>query len=348
MNDGVLAAPDLPELLAYREPDGRDRRVLVSREWPPKRHDIIRRLEAVLGPPPAIRVPLETRIHAEEDLGDHLRQKLSYQVEAGERCTAWLLLPKPPVYRLPAMLCCHQTVAEGKDEPAGLSGRASLHYAVGLVRQGYACLVPDVITAGERVYPGYGPSETDAFYQRHPDWSALGKMLWDHQRALDLLDTLDHVDPDRIGVIGHSLGGENAMMLGAFDHRVKVTVANCAYVPFAVDPGPTRWCRDSWFVYLPQLRSCISQGLHPPFLWVEVLGLIAPRALHYSYALQDSVFPNSAALAEDMRQLGRLYDLLGSRARLGYYEDPGEHDFSDPAREGAYRLIRSVLKATWA
>jgi len=230
----------------------------------------------------------------------------------------------------------------------GLTGRPSLHYAVELVRQGYVCLAPDCITAGERVYPGAAPYETEGFYQRHPGWSALGKMLWDHQRALDLLDSLDHVDPDRVGVIGHSLGGENAMMLGAFDHRIKVTVANCAYVPFAADPEPSRWCRDSWFVYLPQLRSGISQGLHPPFFWIEVLGLIAPRALYYAYALQDSIFPNSASLAEDMRQLGRLYDFLGSRARLGYHEDPGEHDFTNAAREGAYRLIRSVLKATWA
>jgi hypothetical protein len=291
--------------------------------------------------------PLMTRILSQEDLGDHVRQHVSYQVEAGERCPAWLLLPKPLAYRQPAMLCCHQTVIEGKNEPAGLSGRASLHYAVELVRQGYVCLVPDTIAAGERVCEGLGAYETDGLYRRHPRWSALGKMLWDHQRALDLLDSLDRVNADRIGVIGHSLGGENALMLGAFDHRVKVTVASCAYVPFAADLSPGRWCRDSWFVYLPQLRSCIAEGRHPPFLWVEVLGLIAPRALHYSYALQDSIFPNSGVLAEDMRQLGRLYDLLGSRARLGYHEDPGEHDFPAPARESAYGLIRSVLQANW-
>lgn len=348
MNDGMLAAPDLPELLAYRAPDGRTRRILVSRDWPPKRRDITERLEMMLGAAPAVCPPLATEIHSDEDGGEYRRQKISYQLEPGERCRAWLLLPKPEAYRRPALLCCHQTVPEGKDEPAGLAGRPSMHYAVELVRQGYVCLVPDSITAGERVYPGADPFETAPFYQLHPEWSALGKMLWDHQRALDVLGSLDHVDPDRIGVIGHSLGGENAMMLGAFDHRVKVTVASCAYVPFAVDPEPSRWCRDHWFVYMPGLRSYIDRGLHPPFLWVEVLGLIAPRALCYSYAAQDSIFPNSWAVAEDMRQLGRLYDLLGARARLAYYEDPGDHDFPEPARERAYRLIHSVLRAQWA
>ncbi len=344
----MLAAPDLPELLTYRDPTGRARRILVSRDWPPKRRDIIERLEGVLGPCQTVRPPLAPEIHSEDDVGEYLRQRISYQVEPDERCSAWLLVPKPVTYRLPSLLCCHQTVPEGKDEPAGLAGRPSMHYAVELVRQGYVCLVPDSITAGERVYPGSNPFDTAPFYQRHPQWSALGKMLWDHQCALDLLCSLDYVDPDRLGVIGHSLGGENAMMLGAFDHRIKVTAVSCAYVPFAVDPEPNRWCRDHWFVYMPQLRPYLDQGLHPPFLWVEVLGLIAPRALYYSYAAQDSIFPNSRAVAEDMRQLGRLYDLLGSRARLAYYEDPGDHDFSDTAREGAYRLIRSTLKANRA
>jgi pimeloyl-ACP methyl ester carboxylesterase len=297
----------------------------------------------VLGEFPRELPPLAPVVLHQEEHGSYLLQKVRYQVELGEFCPAWLLLPKPLAHRQPAILCCHQTAAEGKDEPAGVAGNRSLALARELAGRGYVCLAPDTITAGERVYPGAEPYETDQFYARRPDQSAFGKMLWDHQRALDFLCMLDAVDSDRLGAIGHSLGGHNAIMLGAFDHRIKVTAASCAYLPFSADPNPARWCRDSWFVYLPLLRPYLQQGLHPPFTWVEVLALLAPRAFHYTYALQDECFPNSAAIAADMVKLGRLYDLLGCRNKFGYHEDPDGHRYPRPAREAAYRLFKTTL-----
>lgn len=342
MNSGPLNAPALPDLLALRQ-NGRDTAITTSRQWPPKRQDIFQRLEAVLGTFPLEAPPLAPEVLDVEDMGSYVRQKVRYQVETGEFCSAWLLLPKPLSHRQPAVLCCHQTITNGKDEPAGLAGCRSLAMARELVGKGYVTLAPDTITAGERVYAGAEPFETDEFYRRNPDSSAVAKMIWDHQRALDYLCTLDAVDSDRLGVVGHSLGGENAIMLGVFDHRVKVTCASCAYTPFAVDPNPERWARESWFVYLPLLRPYLTQNQHPPFSWVEVLALLAPRTFHYSYALGDEIFPHSEAIREDMLKLGRLYDLLGVRQKFGYHESEGAHKYPRPAREEAYRLIRATL-----
>ena len=342
MSGGVLSEPDLPALLAAREGDT-DVPILTSRQWPAKRRDILTRLEGIMGEPPPSPPPLQPELLSHEDMGSYLLQKVSYQVEPQEFCRAWLLLPKPATHRQPAVLCCHQTVAQGKDEPAGVSGSRGLALAKELVGRGYVCLAPDCIATGERVYPGDDPFETRQFYERHPQWSAMGKMLWDHQRALDFLALLDAVDSDRLAVIGHSLGGENAIMLGAFDHRVKVTAASCAYVPFSADPTPDRWCRDHWFVYLPRLCETIRHQQHPPFAWAEVLGLLAPRAFHYAYALADEIFPHSEAIEADMLQLGRLYDLLGCRQKFAYHEDPGGHRYPRPAREAAYRLLKATL-----
>lgn len=330
------------ELLTACE-DGREVPLVTSRQWPAKRRDILSRLQAMLGEPPTVVSPLEPQVLSQQDKGGYLLQKVAYQVEPGEFCQAWLLLPKPLAHRQPAILCCHQTVPQGKDEPAGVEGQRGLALAKELVGRGYVCLAPDTLTAGERVYPGVEPFDTAPFYERQPQWSALGKMLWDHQRALDFLCMLDAVDSDRLGAIGHSLGGENAIMVGAFDHRVKVIAASCAYLPFAVDPTPERWCRDNWFVYLPRLREYLKQGLPPPFTWVEVLALLAPRAFHYAYALEDEVFPGSEALLADMLKLGRLYDLLGCRQKFSYHQDPGGHRYPRPAREVAYRTIKAVL-----
>ena len=41
------------------------------------------------------------------------------------------------------------------------------------------------------------------------------KGIWNHMRAVDLLQSLDEVDNDRIGCIGHSLGGHNTLYVGA-------------------------------------------------------------------------------------------------------------------------------------
>lgn len=342
-SQGLLSPPDLPNLLTRRDDEGRVRSIMSSHEWPPRVRDILQRVKSVLGTAPPVVPPLDAQTHGEEDCGTYWRRQVSYQVEPGERCPAWLLVPKPLVYRRSAVLCCHQTIALGKGEPAGLGGLPDLHYALELVQRGYVCLAPDSIAAGERVYPGHDPFDTAAFYQLHPEWSALGKMLWDHKRALDYLCALDEVNQDCVGVIGHALGGVNALMLGAYDHRVKATVAACAYTPFAVDPLPDRWCRNNWFVFLPLLKPFIHQGQHPPFTWLELLSLIAPRALHYTYALDDVIMPNSTAVARDMAQLGQLYDLLGSRMRLGYYEHKGDHGHPPAAREAAYRLLATVL-----
>ena len=57
------------------------------------------------------------------------------------------------------------------------------------------------------------------------------KGIWNHMRCVDLLVSRDDVDAEKIGTIGHSLGGHNAIFLGVFDRRVKVVVSSCGWTP---------------------------------------------------------------------------------------------------------------------
>ena len=62
--------------------------------------------------------------------------------------------------------------------------------------------------------------------------SGTMKGIWNHIRAVDLLESLPEVDPDRIGVIGHSLGGHNALFVAAFDQRIRAVVSSCGFNAF--------------------------------------------------------------------------------------------------------------------
>ena len=42
------------------------------------------------------------------------------------------------------------------------------------------------------------------------------KGIFNHMRCVDLLQSREEVDPARIGVIGHSLGGHNSMFVAAY------------------------------------------------------------------------------------------------------------------------------------
>src|SRR5205814_2847072 len=82
----------------------------------------------------------------------YVRKKLSYAAEKGARVPAWLLIPTGREGKLPAVLCLHQTVPVGKDEPAGLGKNESLRYAVHLAERGYVTLAPDYPSFGEYPY----------------------------------------------------------------------------------------------------------------------------------------------------------------------------------------------------
>jgi cephalosporin-C deacetylase-like acetyl esterase len=176
---------------------------------------------AFLGATPASRPPLEPELIDESPQPGYTRRKIKYQTEPGEFVPSFLLIPEKRKGRLPAVICPHQTVQEGKNEPVGLAGNPRLHMALELVKRGYVTFTYDAACFGERHRPESGHyGEAIPFYRKHPRWSMMGKMAWDLSRAVDYLETLDFVDPARIASIGHSHGGYTTLFAAAFDELV--------------------------------------------------------------------------------------------------------------------------------
>jgi predicted dienelactone hydrolase len=324
-------------LLVRREADGKEHALATTEDWARRRREILANMQLVMGPLPddSRKVPLDVRVVEETRMGTYVRRRLSFAVEEGDRVPAFLLVPADAKGPLPAVLCLHQTTAIGKDEPAGLGGNPRLHYAVHLAERGYVTLAPD--------YPNYGREyRFDPYKNGYA--SATMKGIWNHMRAVDLLQSLPEVDPGRIGVIGHSLGGHNSMFVAAFDPRIKCIVSNCGFTGFRhyFKGNLGGWSGSR--TYMPRIRTVY--GLDPekvPFDFADVVAALAPRAFLASAPLQDGNFEVSG-VKECVAAARPVYELLGASDRLAARHPDCGHDFPPEARKVAYEWMDRWLK----
>ncbi len=196
MAEKEILEPMLSELLTIETEHGTEF-VDTPEKWERKRSQIQENVINIIGEFPSERPPLDVEILDEVELEGYVRRKVSYAVESDERVSAYLLLPQPLTNTegVPAVLCLHGTSREAKDGQVGLSDRKDTAHALHLAQRGYVTLAPDHLCSGERIAPGLEPYDTASFYQRHPEWSAVGKAIWDAQRAIDYLVSLDYVAP---------------------------------------------------------------------------------------------------------------------------------------------------------
>jgi dienelactone hydrolase len=293
-------------------------------------------LVRLLGRMPA-RSALQPKILERIPLQGLVREKVSYQVEPGQRVSAFLFLPEA-ASRRPAVLCIHQHKREfhlGKSEPAGLSGNPEQYYALELAKRGYVTLAPDLICFEERQHPTLRGMDYERFEatRRLTEGSCLqAKMLWDLQRALDFLGTRREVDPRRLGCLGHSLGGQEVLFLTAIDRRIAAGVSSCGFSSYhAIFDAALL---HNFAAYVPGILR--YGGLE------RVLGLVAPRPFLALAAAEDPLFPISG-VQETVKSARRSYGSRG-RDRLRLEVFPGGHGFSGPMREAAYAWFDRWLK----
>ncbi|MGI6206959.1 MAG: alpha/beta fold hydrolase [Anaerolineae bacterium] len=335
----------LTDLLELQTPSGVER-ITTAEQWQVRRAQIVSAFGSIIGEPPLGEpVPLEPEIQDGHDEGDYIRYRVTYSVDVGERVPAWLLVPKARAGRVPGVLVPHQTTPLGKDEPVGLGGNPQYAFARDLARRGYVTLAPDHVSAGERCTPGLRHYDTADLYRRYPEWSAVGKTIWDLQRALDFLSQRPEVDADRLGMIGHSLGGHSTLFTAGADERVKCAVSSCGVTTFAGDARRLEWARDHWYQYMPRLRPLFLNGQPAPFDFHHLAALIAPRAFLNLTALNDECFASTDEVAELTIRVNRVYRVLGAEGAFACYLHGSRHSCPDDARALAYAWMDRWLRA---
>jgi dienelactone hydrolase len=289
-----------------------------------------RTLQRLLGRMPA-RCPRRVAVRERVPLHGVVREKIQYDVEVGERVSAYLFLPEGAGPR-PAVLCVHQHHREfhlGKSEPAGLAGNPDQGYALELARRGYVTLAPDVLGFEERQHPTLRGQDYERFAAMRllTEGSSLqAKMLGDLMRAVDYLGTRKEVNARRIGCLGHSLGGQETLFLAATDRRIAAAVSSCGFSSYQALFAAG--INHNFAAYVPGLLQYGDLD--------RVLSLVAPRPFLALAGDADPIFP-LAGVRETVRQAKRAYGRNGQRLQLEV--QPGGHAFSPPMREAAYAWL---------
>ncbi|MCX7428473.1 MAG: alpha/beta fold hydrolase [Planctomycetia bacterium] len=329
--------PDHRDLSVYRDASGVMRPIRSPADWAIRRGHILAGMQEAMGPLPdrSNLPPMDVQVKQRLEGDGFTRLTLSFVPEAGDRLAAYLYLPTGagPSDRRPAMLALHQTSMLGKDEMAAPTGPPNQRYADELAQRGYVVLAPD--------YPSFGDSK-DYGFAKDRYVSGTMKGIFNHMRCVDLLCARPEVDPERIGVIGHSLGGHNAMFVGAFDPRLKAVVSSCGWTPFHdYYKGDIKgWTSDR---YMPLLRD--KYQLDPnrvPFDFYEVVAALAPRPFFSNSPIGDSNFDvGGVRKAEAKARV--IYQLLGNPDGLEVRYPDAEHDFPPESRRQAYAFIDKTL-----
>ncbi|WP_458412795.1 alpha/beta hydrolase [Schinkia sp. CFF1] len=312
-------------------------------EWNLEKEEIKHNINNFLGKSPKNKVALDSKILSKEDMGGYTRTKVSYKVEKNEVVTAYLLVPKNLEKPSPTVLALHQTTKDGKNEVVGITNNKEMNYGEELVNQGFIVLAPDALSAGERIFKGYKEYESKPFYENNPNWSMIGKAIWDNQRAIDYLMKLDIVDKDNIMVMGHSEGAVDSLFLAAFDERISAVALNCGLSTISGDPNPYKWSRDSWFIAIPTLKEYFERG-EIPFDFHEIVALVAPRPMISFSASEDSVFPHYQGVFEISKQASKIYGLYNKKENLDIYVFNGEHSFPDNNKILMYNWLKEHVK----
>jgi dienelactone hydrolase len=275
--------------------------------------------------------------------GLYQRQLISYAVESDERAHAYLGIPLKLSGPAPAIVALHGTYQHGKKRVAGLIDNPDKAYLDHLCRRGYIVIAPEHFVSGHRT-PTEGPYETGQFYKKHPQWTAVGKFTYEHSVAIDVLQSLDQVDDQRIGALGHSLGGHGTFFLAAYDDRIKASACNCGASFFRHNPNVEAWSRDRWYVYFKPIRTGLLKGEMPPIDFHEIISLIAPRAFLDLSGLNDGHGPTQRQRLLMLMKVMDVYELEDAAQNLAFYVHGRGHSVAHESRQLIYGFMDAHLK----
>ena len=171
-------------------------------------------------------VPFDVKVTETTERDGIVREALTFQSTPGVRVTAAYYHTKAVTgQQRPAVIVLHGGVPQGK---------AGVHpLAMQLVRGGFNAIAIDMLYFGERktdVLTTFTEQEKhERLYNQPAAYLAwVAQNVKDVGRAFDLLVQERNADPRRIGLVGFSRGGQQALIVGGADKRIKAVAVTYA------------------------------------------------------------------------------------------------------------------------
>lgn len=177
-------------------------------------------------------IPLEARVVREWEEDETLRQKIVFRGAQGFLVPGYLEMPKTTDQLPPLVLLLHGWSGSKEDWYEDENFINGGLVRKGLLEEGCAVLALDAATHGERsneIDYQHVNAFDDANAPARRNYLTFAEIavqtVKDYRRALDYLTERGGLDLSRIGIVGYSMGGMDAILLLAAEQRITLAVA---------------------------------------------------------------------------------------------------------------------------
>ncbi len=296
-------------------------------EWEERRQQLKTKILVSTGLLPFPEIgDLHVEVYEKKVHPDYTVEKVLLRTYPGYYATGNLYRPiqtGAEIKKYPGILCPHGHWGEGRLED---SDRASVpRRAISFAKQGYVCFAYDMV--------GYADNREllphNVGGKREELWgiSSVGLQTLASLRSLDFLQSLEDVDPEKIGCTGASGGGTQTFLLCGIEDRVKVA-APVNMISSTMQGGCH--CENG-----PGLRLDTNN--------MEIGAMMAPRPLMMVSASGDWT---KKTPQKEFPAVRSVYWLYGVPQRVEEHQEDAGHNYNMASRNVVYDHFRRFFYPT--
>ncbi|MDP6860596.1 MAG: acetylxylan esterase [Verrucomicrobiales bacterium] len=371
----LLALKDLHGYFPFEPPKSVE-------EWSHRSAKIRHQLRVAVGLyPEPTKCPLNSVIRDRKDHGDFTVEKVFFETLPGYYLTGTLYRPKDSNKKRPGVLCPHghwkdarfydagevkakQQIDKGAESDIESARNPYQARCVGLARLGCTVFQYDMIGNSDNHQISYEIAHK--FAKQRPamisekKWglyspqaeshlqSIMMLQTWNSIRAIDFMQGLEDVDPDRIAVTGASGGGTQTFMVSALDPRVKVSMP-AVMVSTAMQGGCT--CENAALLRVNEGNIAFAALFAPKPLglttandWTKEMAIKGFPDLKKTYHALGA--PQNAMLHNRI-EFGHNYNLPSRQAMYGWFNKHLGLGSKEPQNERPHARLSKEKLSVW-